>query len=129
MLSTYNRVTRWPRYSEPQEYMVLGKRATKNEYNVAMALDKMEYGYLFQVTYWGGRSVIGGQVLDFLVFLPAPIPVQVYGEYWHTGQLSSDDRYNEIQIANMVGQYPVILWGSETETVEDATSALKRKVL
>lgn len=111
-----------------KQYMVMNKSATKNEYNVAQALDHLEIEFLFQVSYWGGR-VLGGQVLDFLCFLPFPTPVQVYGNYWHSGQLSNKDRYNEIQIASVFGIAPIIIWGNESETVEDAISTVKRKLM
>lgn len=113
----------------PTNYDVEGKSATKNEWNVAQAFTKLEIGFLFQVSYWGGHVIVGGQVLDFLAFTPRPVPVQVYGNYWHRGQMSSKDKYNEIQIQLMVGTLPIILWGDETETVEAAIIAVKKKVI
>ena len=110
-------------------YYVLGKKATKNEAFTAMALEHEKIDFKFQVWYWGGRQTLGGQVLDFLVFTPMPQPVQVFGEYWHTGSMAGRDRYNLAAIAQMFGRQPIILWGSETDTYELALQAVRDKVI
>lgn len=109
-------------------YYVLGKKATSNEYNVALALEYEKYNFMFQVWYWGGRHIIGGQVLDFLVFAPFPIPLQVFGEYWHSGLYATDDNFLLTQIARLIGRPPVIIWGNESNTFEDALNAVRRKL-
>ena len=107
---------------------IRGKKATLNEYNVSVALEDYGLEYLFQVWYWGGRTLRGGQILDFLVY-PWRIPVQVFGDYWHKQQLSATDRYNLSRLASLFQREVVILWGGETNTVEDAKRAVKRKIL
>ena len=72
---------------------------------------------------------MGGQLLDFLVYLPTPTPVQVFGNYWHSQQLSERDRFNIIAIEYVVGQPVIIFWGDETKTVNDALNAVRSKLL
>jgi len=110
-------------------WYVHGKKATSNEAYVAMAFEHEGFDFLFQVWYRGGRAVLGGQVLDFLVFAPFPIPVQVFGDYWHKGQLAGNDRYLLAQIQQMVGRPPVVIWGSESDTYEKALATVRRKVV
>ena len=110
------------------DYLVRGKSATSNEYFVAAALDKLGIPFLFQVSYWGGRSLRGGQVLDFLVWNPLETPVQVFGEYWHSGLLGSKDRLKLAQLQMLFDVPIVILWGNETDSYQDALSAVREKV-
>jgi len=110
------------------DYLVHGKSATSNEYFVAAALDKLGIPFLFQVSYWGGRSLRGGQVLDFLVWNPLETPVQVFGEYWHSGLLGSKDRLKLAQLQMLFDVPIVILWGNETDSYQDALSAVREKV-
>jgi len=110
------------------DYLVHGKSATSNEYFVAAALDKLGIQFLFQVSYWGGRSLRGGQVLDFLVWNPLETPVQVFGEYWHSGLLGSKDRLKLAQLQMLFDVPIVILWGNETDSFQDALSAVREKV-
>lgn len=109
-------------------YYVMGKKATKNEANVALALEHEKIDFLFQYWYLGGRDLLGGYVLDFLVFAPRRIPLEVFGEYWHSGQFASDDRLKLAILAQEFGYEPIIIWGSESETYEQALAAVRRKV-
>lgn len=108
-------------------------RATKNEYNVAQALEAFDLEFTFQLSIAGGRSLAFGIVLDFLVeTAPLPTPVWVHGEYWHTG----DRRKRDLEQQEVVKQYmeggilePVEIWGMESETVELAKRAVREKLL
>jgi len=97
-------------------------KASLNEYNVAIALQKLELRFMFQVQLFGGK-MRGGQVLDFLVWNPFPIPLQVFGDYYHSGQLGADDNFNLKVIRNHYNVDVEIIWGSDSETPEDALSA------
>jgi len=108
--------------------MVRRKRATLNEYNVGNALDYFELPFIFQVYCMGGHRVRGGQVLDFLVFAPLIVPIQVYGDYWHKGQLSSRDRLNIINLEQFLKREIVIIWGNESDTYEQAVAAVRKKI-
>ena len=110
-------------------YYVQGKKATKNEAMVAMALEHEEVEFLFQYWYQGGREILGGYVLDFLVFAPTGIPVEVFGEYWHQGSMASGDRYKVAVLTQAFGREPVIIWGNESDTYELALQAVRKKVI
>ena len=64
---------------------------SKEEYWASLALEKIEknegYRWQYQVPIWGGRSVSGGLVIDFIVYTPGqPSWVSPMGRYWHTGK-------------------------------------------
>jgi hypothetical protein len=131
---------KFPRVREPQKakpepvrYSVRGKRATSYEANVALALDKFGIEYLFQVDYWGGRSLAGGMVLDFLVFTdPLPTPLYIQGGYWHQGQRKTIDSFQAAELGHLFhGQLrPALFWyDQDTETPEAAERAVKRDIL
>lgn len=121
--------TRSPNTSLPapvQVWWLQNKQATLNEYNVGIALTKHGREYLFQVSYWGGRSIRGGQVLDFLIFTPFEEPLQVFGNYWHEGQLSSEDKYKIALLEQFLNRDLLIVWGRESETLDDTVKALRK---
>lgn len=75
------------------------KAGSKPEWYVGIALVKLGWSFDFQLSYFGGRAVAGGMVLDFLVkTLPDPTPIFVQGAYWHSGKRQEVDA---LQIANM----------------------------
>ena len=116
--------------TEPKlSYTVREKRATSNEYFTAQALEHLNLPFLFQVYFWGGQSLRGGQVLDFLVYAPLPTPVQVFGDYWHEGQLASQDRKKIADLEHFLGRQLIILFDKETESFDAALEAVRRKVL
>ena len=100
-------------------------RASLNEYNVASALAELELKFMFQVEYFGGRRIRGGQVLDFLVYAPFASPLQVYGEYWHEGQMAAEDSYKLSILRVATGQEVDIIWGADSATFEDAMAAVQ----
>lgn len=102
------------------------KLATLNEYNVGYVLEKYRVEYFFQVSYWGGRNIRGGRVLDFLILNPLETPLEVFGNYWHTGQLGSGDRLKLVVFEQFFGKKVLIAWGKETMTIEDTTETLRK---
>ena len=112
------------------EYTVEGKKATSYEWNVAQALEKIGLEYIFQMSYFGGRNLRGGIVLDFLVFTkPLPTPLWVHGEYWHMGkQRTIDQMQRATMFLFMAGEAAmgVVLWGEDVKTEDLALSAVKR---
>lgn len=127
--------TKWipPRKNAKQDLVLQGHKASLNEYNVALALDELKIKYQFQEAFRGGHRLIGGIVVDFIVETkPLSTPVWVHGEYWHQHERALKDRYQfALLFYLMRGELakPVILWGGETETVEDAKAAIRRKML
>lgn len=112
-----------------EQYKVQGADASNYEWRVAVALDKLGLPYMFQYEVLGGRTRRGGIVLDFLVFtVPLSTPVWVNGEYWHTGEQASEDKLVQALLAaNAPGEFaePVVLWGNQLQTLDDALSAVK----
>lgn len=109
-------------------YEVQGERATLNEYNVAMALDSLKIGYIFQYAIDGGKRVRGGMVIDFVIQEPPkPTPLNVDGDYWHKGEREVEDRLQELSLASKAWLAPLVrVMGNETNTFEDALVAVKR---
>jgi hypothetical protein len=111
---------------------IQGSNATDIEWHVALALDKLGIPYIFQYELGGGRTFRGGMVLDFLA-LTAPLstPIDLRGEYWHQPKQQVEDN---LQLALMNhygrGQFaePVIIYGAELQTIEQAYSTVKREL-
>ena len=118
---------------DTQAYTVRGKKASSYEYNFANALDYWRLDFLFQIDYWGGRSTLGGMVLDFLVYtVPLPTPVWVNGEYWHRlGRKQLDFLQQSLITVLFQGRVnpPLVLWGKDVGTFEDAKSTVRRKLM
>jgi hypothetical protein len=111
------------------DYQVHGIGATLNEFNVALALDKLHISYMFQWIPYGLRNVRGTYKVDFyLPNIPGGFVLEVYGEYWHTGQLSQEDKLRLVKIRSYLGCPVEILWGVETETPEKAYENVRKKV-
>ena len=105
---------------------VQNKQATANEYNVAYALTAEGFEYIFRATYFGGRSIRGGVEVDFLVLAPMPTPLEVFGNYWHTGQFDKTDKLRLSILQNFFNVKPLIIWGNESEDASSARSAVRR---
>jgi hypothetical protein len=118
--------------SKPEEKSIQGSKASDIEWNTAVALDKLGLPYLYQYELGGGRVFRGGMVLDFLVITtPLSTPLDIRGDYWHQPQQRVDD---DLQLALMNhygrGQFaePVIIYGAELQTIEQAYSTVKREL-
>mgnify|MGYP000949842521 CR=1 FL=1 len=116
--------------TEPEIGLVQGVIPdSKNEFYVAMALDKLGLDYTFQYSIDGGTNIRGGQVIDFIVWNPRPIPVFVQGEHWHTKTTESEDLLKQAAAYQRFGIRPVLLMGEDTDTVEKAFATVKSKIL
>ena len=104
---------------------------SKEEWWVAKALWKYDIPFMFQYELFHGRSRLGGLILDFLVWNPAPTPLPVHGDYWHEGELNGGDKTALIAIADHfhigVENIP-ILWGSDAQSEEDVASWVRQNV-
>ncbi len=101
---------------------------SKNEWYVAVSLDRLGIGYSYQVSIDGGRNIRGGQVIDFVVYNPRPIPVFVQGEYWHNEQKQNEDILKQVAAENQFGIKPILLMGEETDTMAKAYQVVKEKI-
>ena len=118
--------------SKPEEKSIQGSKATDIEWYVALALTKLDIPFKFQFPLGGGQQKRGGMVLDFLVkTVPLSTPLDIRGNYWHQPQQRVDD---DLQLALMNhygrGQFaePVIIYGAELQTPEQAYSTVKREL-
>jgi hypothetical protein len=113
----------------PTEFLVKGEWASRNEYNVSLALDYYKIPYQFHVDILGGSTVRGGFVIDFVVEIPFETPLEVFGNYWHEGMMASEDRLKLDMLRSYYGQFAIVIWGDESNTPEAAREAVRRKVL
>lgn len=114
-------------------WYIQDKLATSYEYNVARALEKLDLEFEFQVSFFGGRRLRGGIIVDFWVFTkPLPTPLWVHGEYWHKGRQRTIDLMQQATLfAFLAGAAAqgVVLWGQDVETEEKALRACRREFL
>ena len=104
------------------------KPGSLEEWRVAKALEILGIKFIYQYQVQGGRSVRGGQVVDFMVYDPFPIALQVFGEYWHSAQATSEDNLKLNILAQIFGREPLVLWGSDLAT-QAATNEAVRRIL
>lgn len=106
---------------------------SREEARVATALDKAGHRYIYQYRILDMRGVRGAYVIDFLVVSTVPLstPIEVYGAYWHRGQLGSEDQFRLAQIEDYFrgeANDVVVIWGNEVATQEDANAVVQRKI-
>ena len=102
------------------------------EWRAALALSRMKISFEFQLSIFGGRSMRGGQVIDFWVYtVPLPTPVYVQGSYWHRRSKKTE---NQLSIQAVKRAYkghildPVELPEEELGSIGDAIKSLKRRL-
>jgi len=119
---------------EPDVFPIQGKMPdSREEWRVAMALDHLEYKYIFHYVIQGGTRVRGGQIIDFMVFTkPLRTPVQVQGKYWHSKSRAMRDHFKNEEIKRLFsGQIfdPVIIWDYEIPDVAHAIRILQERLI
>jgi len=116
-----------------EQFTVHGQKASSYEWNVAWALEQAGLEYIFQVDYLGGRRLMGGLVVDFLVkTAPLSTPLWVNGDYWHTGKQATEDEMKKAMLYSMTSHEcnkAVTFWGKDCSTKEAALSSVKRELL
>lgn len=118
-----------PTKTDPAEMLIQGQQAgSALEWNVSQALDRLGLKYQYQYWIGGGRSVAGGQVLDFLVYTPGlPTPLNVNGRYWHTGEHADEyDTMNIVRLMHGQARQPVVIWEENCQTVDAALNFLRQ---
>ncbi len=111
-------------------YSIAGSKATDIEWRVAVALEKLHLHFIFQYALMGGRTTRGGIVLDFLVLTsPVSTPLDIRGDYWHRPQQRIEDDLF-LALAMSRGQFaePVVVYGSQLQTIEAAYATVKREL-
>ena len=116
--------------SKSSDFSIQDKDATDIEWRVALSLEKLKIPYKFQFEIMGGRAVRGGIVLDFLALTdPLSTPIDVRGEYWHQPkQQIEDDLFLALAMSRGSFAEPVILYGGELQSEEQAFATVKREL-
>lgn len=88
--------------TQPDERVIIQGRSagSKEEARVANGLEKLKHSYIYQYQILDIQGVRGAYVVDFLVTSTVPMstPLEVFGEYWHKGQMNSQEQFRLIQI-------------------------------
>lgn len=108
---------------------IQGKRPdSKEEVWVAQALDRLKLRYIFQYELITA-GLRGGIIIDFLVLSPFSIPIEIMGEYWHTGEMGADDKLRQAIIEQMIGNKVVNLWTLDLVDPETAYTIVRRELM
>jgi hypothetical protein len=112
--------------------LVKGEIATIPEAKIARAIEKLGYDYWFQYWLWGGQTLRGGVVVDFVVQIPYSVPLEYDGLHWHQGDASVEDNFQRNRIAEYFGVAEVIVITSlevDSDTPQDQVLAIVRAKL
>lgn len=108
---------------------------SKEEWWVALALNKMKVGYTFQYSISGGKRRRGGQMIDFMVYTnPLPTPIAIQGKYWHagTGERRAESELNMVKVDRALRgrARPVVqIWDYEITSPDKTLLVIKERVL
>jgi len=87
-----------PKFEDPQKDeeeeigLIKGKApGSIQEWRVAKSIMRMGLDFVFQYPINGGHQV-GGYLIDFVVIMPWPQPLEVQSIHWHTGKYSDNER-------------------------------------
>ena len=104
---------------------------SKNEARVAIALDKLRHNYIYQFRVFAQVGVRGDYIVDFLVLTTVPdsTPLEVFGNFFHSGQLGMDDKLRLAIIEQELDVQEVkIIWGNESDTLDKAQAAVRKEI-
>ena len=108
-------------------------RRAHREWRVAMALDALGFEYQYQRSIGGGRSIRGGQVVDFWIYTaPKPTPAFVQGAYWHKQATSSEDDIKQAKVQHLYAgrvMPNLLLEEKYLGSVASATAYLRRELI
>ena len=114
--------------------LIQGQRpGSTNELYVARSLDRLRHRYIYQYIVFDVRGVRGDYRIDFLVLTPVPLPtpLEVFGEFWHEGEMGAEDQFRLAQInEELLGEANevAVIWGRESSPPELAYAAVIDKV-
>ncbi len=114
---------------EPPFYVRGMRAASRDEYWVSLALDKIEketgWSWEYQVPVYGGRKRRGGNVIDFLVHTPGRYTaLDPMGRYWHTG--AREDQV-EMETVTRRKNWRLVAWFTDETPSKDLTYSFLRK--
>lgn len=126
------RVKELPNTLDKPPFYIRGiKAGSKEEWWCSLALDIIQqqtgWNWDYQVPVYGGRTVRGGNVIDFLVYTPGRwTMLDPKGRYWHTG-IHEDQ--SEMRIVARKKNWTLIEWFTdETPTKEAVLQFLRREM-
>jgi hypothetical protein len=107
------------------------KAASKDEFWCGLALDRIQeetgWTWDYQVPVYGGRTVAGGNVVDFLVHTPGRYTMlDPMGRYWHSG--IHEDQSQMIRVARKKNWVLLAWFTDETPTRESYYIFLRDKL-
>lgn len=116
---------------EPDEPMGLiqGKQpGSREEWRVYLSLLKYKVEFDYQVPIFGGNTVIGGYIVDYVVRNPFPCALEVNGEYWHSADMRPSEALKLAALTAMFGREPYVVWGKDLQTQEDCDRAIQEEL-
>lgn len=135
MLPDKKRSVRAPMLRNPEDqppFYIRGMKAgSKDEYWVSLALDRIQeetgWTWEYQVPVYGGRTVAGGNVVDFLIHTPGRKTIlDPMGRYWHTGH--HEDQSQMINVARRKNWILIAWFTDETPTRDRVYTFLRDKL-
>ena len=99
---------------------------SENEYIFSVALKAEGLSFLYEFALFGGHLTAGGVAVDFVVWAPFLVPVEIIGAWWHRN--TSKERYRSSIITSYFGREPVEITEEETEDVGASRAAIKKKL-
>lgn len=127
-----SRVPKLVNEEDKPPFFVRGQKAgSRDEYWVSLALDLIEiqtgWGWAYQVPVNGGRTVRGGNVVDFLIYTPGRWTIlDPKGRYWHSGP--NEDAYQMQRVARRK-DWRLIEWFTDELKTRDAVYQFLRREL
>lgn len=95
----------------------------------AFALMKYDVPFFYQYLVGKRASVRGSLIVDFVITRPFYQPVEIFGEYWHTGQLGADDKLKLIIERQYFKREPIVIWDWQIPDQDAADRLVQEKII
>lgn len=117
-----------PKIDEPMG-LIQGKQpGSREEWRVYLSLLKYKVEFEFQVPIFGGSAVIGGFIIDYVVYDPFPNALEVNSEYWHSAEMRPSEALKLAALTAMFNRAPYVVWGKDLQTQEDCDQAVQEEL-
>lgn len=73
----------------------------------------------------GGRSLPGGQVIDFVLYTPASVGISCKGRHWHGNE--GEETILDVQAAQNYAKF-VVIWDDEVETDDQLEAIVRERI-
>ena len=73
----------------------------------------------------GGRSLPGGQVIDFVLYTPASVGISCKGRHWHGNE--GEETILDVQAAQHYAKF-VVIWDDEVETDDQLEAIVRERI-